>query len=298
MNSDEIIRANPAAVQVWGKGFRVSIDSEEFQRLVPVRTSPEVPVERSLERVSWGPVLESLYGLTERELSLQRAVLIFDADMLAVAFARTEDRHGRPSMVMITTVTRIDWSDANLAGIVSRAVALSMRLAREYARALAGNPQPIATQLAAGSFLRDRWFDLTAEQEDIGTDWVRILGAVRKFRGISGVATSRLLGCGANVLLGTRHEAERLVQQGMVVDGFYDVRSRSILPLSSVLSPWAPEPPPADTEPGPPPMAPPLPEEGDTRRVLESLERIEQTLLVIADAVLRLLHLKTDRRKK
>jgi len=296
MNSEDVIRVNLAAVQVWGKGFRVSVDSEEFQPLVPRVNSAEVPIEGCLARVAWGPILESLYNLNDRELSLQRAVLIFDSDVLVIAFARTEDRHGRPSMVMITVTTSIDWNAPSLASIVSRSVALSMRLAREYARAFNGNPQTIEGQLTTGVFLRDRWFDLGGEQEDIGADWGRILSAVQKFRGISGVATARLLSCGANVLLGTRHEAERAVLQNGGVDGFYDVRTRSIVPLTARLSPWVPAITKPELEVAPPALA--MPDGGDARRVVESLDRIEQTLQLIADAVLRLLHLKSGRRKK
>jgi hypothetical protein len=66
------------------------------------------------------------------------------------------------------------------------------------------------------------------------------MSAVKKWNGITGISTPRLLTLGANVVLGTKYEAERATQQ-FQIDGFFDARDRDIKILSDRLTLWEPE---------------------------------------------------------
>ncbi len=229
-----------ADIQLWGKGYRISADSEEFQRYVPKDSAQLKGLERKIQAVLWGSLLESLYPLRDAEIVAQRCVLFDASDLLSVSFAKTEDRHRRPSIVLTTCIVGIDWRNPQLGEVTERAVALSSRLARTYAETLRGNPENAGKQLRENSFLVSRSFDLSEEHPDQTVEWTHAISAVKKWNGITGISTSRLLALGANVVLGTKYEAERAKQQ-FQVDGFFDTRERDIKTLSDRLKLWAPE---------------------------------------------------------
>jgi hypothetical protein len=290
-----------AAVQVWGKGFRVTQDSEEFQRYVPTETPTSV-LESGLGSAPWGKILEPLYGLSIRELALQRCVL-FNADsLIALAFAPTEDRHGRPSLVLTTAATPIAWDRRELPDVAGRTVSLAARLAASYSEVLRRNPPSVERQLRSGSFLSSRQFALSDEAPDASIDWGHVMEAVKLWRGIAGVCTPRLTALGANIVLGTKHEAETARRLREDVDGYFDVRDSEIHPLSARIDRWQPPDVTAAVA-APQPLSYHSP---DLAPIAESLQRIERTLDRIADiggrfvdAGLRLVeHLTRDKRKR
>lgn len=290
-----------AAVQVWGKGFRVTVDNEEFQRYVPVNLEAE-GLEKRLAAMRWGKVLEPLYSLSERELSSQRCVLFDESSLMALSFSHTEDRHRRPSLLLATATARIHWTSGNIADTAARTVALATRLAGAYSATMRGNPDPIGAQLRGNAFLPSRTFDLADETPDQGVEWEDAIAAVKAWRGVTGLFTPRLGNLGANVLLGTMYEAERVRLQ-FEVDGYFDVRERAIKPLTPRLAPWVQPPPPAPPA-IPAQEIPPLLH--DLNPVVESLGRIERTLERLADVGARLVDLGVrvveqairDKRKK
>jgi len=242
MEATNIVGGHPQAdVQLWGKGYRITADSEEFQRYVPKDPTQLRGLERNIQTTLWGGLLESLYPLREAEISAQRCVLFDSSDLLSVSFAKTEDRHRRPSLVLTTCIVGIDWRDPQLGETTARAVGLSSRLATTYAEALRVNPDNVGKQLRENSFLTSRSFDLGEENPDRTVEWVNAISAVKKWNGITGISTPRLLALGANVVLGTKYEAERAKQQ-FQVDGFFDTRDREIKTLSDRLMLWEPKP--------------------------------------------------------
>jgi hypothetical protein len=242
MEATNAVDSHPKAdIQLWGKGYRITVDSEEFQRYVPKESAQPKGLERRIQAVLWGGLLESLYPLREAEISGQRCVLFDVSDLMSISFAKTEDRHRRPSLVLTTCTVAIDWRDPRLGEVTARAVALSSRLAITYAETLRGNPEIVGRQLRDNSFLTSRSFDLEAEPPDQSMEWARFISAVKKWNGITGISTPRLLALGANVVLGTKYEAERAKQQ-FQVDGFFDVRERDIKTLSDRLKLWEPRP--------------------------------------------------------
>lgn len=230
-----------ADIQLWGKGYRISADSEEFQRYLPRDPTELRGIDRKIQTISWATLLASLYSLREAEVAAQRCVLFDASALLSVSFAKTEDRHRRPSLVLTTCSVGIDWRNPQLGEITARAVALSSRLAMTYAETLKGNPENVGKQLRESSFLTSRSFDLGEEFPDQTAEWTHVISAVRMWNGITGISTPRLLALGANVVLGTKYEAERAKQQAAVVDGFFDARDRDIKVLSDRLKLWAPE---------------------------------------------------------
>jgi hypothetical protein len=230
-----------ADIQLWGKGYRISADSEEFQRYLPKDPTELKGLDRKTQTIPWASLLESLYPLREAEVAAQRCVLFDTSDLLSVSFAKTEDRHRRPSLVLTTCTVGIDWRNPQLGEIAARAIALSSRLATTYAETLKGNPENVGKQLRDNSFLTSRSFDLGEEHPDQAADWAHAISAVKKWNGIMGISTPRLLVLGANVVLGTKYEAERAKQQ-FQVDGFFDARDRDIKVLSDRLRLWEPEP--------------------------------------------------------
>jgi hypothetical protein len=279
-----------AAVQLWGKGFRSStVDSEEFQRYVPnTQADPLSFLELKLEGIQWGRVLSSLYSLSESELSIQKCVLLNEDELMSVSFGLSEDRHHRPSLIVTAASTSVDWRDASLANTASRAARLSARLANAYADTFRGSPDTVGKQLRNNDFLPSRFFDLNEESLDQDVAWGDVFTAIKKWNGIRGVSTPALLSVGANVVLGTRFEAER-EQQQFRVDGYYDVRVRDIKPLSKALTPWQPtvSPPASETEP------PAIPQRvADLNAVVESIDRLTAAVNRFGDIAIRLLEYK------
>jgi len=260
-----------ASIQVWGKGYRVTSDTEEFQRYVPSGNERESGLEMTLRGTVWGPILEELYGVPDRELSAQRCVLFDPNELMTLAFARTADRHGRPSLVLVAAGTQIQWQDTQLGEITSRVVSLATRLACDYADVFKGNPENVGAQLRGGSFLPSRVFDLSRETPDASVEWPLVLSGVRQWRGITGVATTRLLALGANITLGTRYEAEKARAINRV-DGYYDVREKEIRPLSEKLGKWP------EAQPVPPERPGRAQSAGEPNPILDSLTRIEGQL--------------------
>lgn len=225
-------------VSVWTKGHRVSRDSEEFQLVVP-RSGDQLRVgEQELGSVDWPALIEPLYQLTDRDLGFERCLLV-DAERFVVAVAgRTTDSRGRPAPIIVCVCGELDWSSDVLVDRVARSHGLAVRLGGEFSAALRGEKKGVGRQLRAGSFLDSREFDVSGETLVGSAEWPRVLAAVRSLAGITGVATPNLARLGANVILGTRHEAETAAARGGSVDGFFDSRRSEIVPLSGLLHPW------------------------------------------------------------
>ena len=230
-----------ANVQLWGKGYRISADSEEFQRYLPKEANDLKGLERRTLSIPWASFMELLYPLREAEVAAQRCVLFGASELLSVSFAKTEDRHRRPSLVLATCTVEIDWRDPQIGSTVARAVGLSSRLASTYAEILKSNPENVGKQLRDSSFVTSRSFNLGEERADRALDWDEAISAVKMWNGITGISTPRLLGAGANVVLGTKYEAER-AKQHWDIDGFFDSRIREIKVLSDRLKLWDAQP--------------------------------------------------------
>ena len=224
-----------AHLQIWGKGFLVSEDHVEFQRCVPQGKEDMTLFEAQLESVRWGSVLEPLYGNSDRDLAGQFCVLFGLDEMMSISLASTIDKHKRPSLVLVAASVRSTPDQQAQTGLLPMTVSLSLRLAGAYSKTFEGNPAQVQQQLKGNTFLPTRSFDLIDELPDRRQDWGKLIESVQQWKGIRGIATPRLVGLGANVVVGTRHESEKAIKQ-TPLDGYMDVRTYEIHPLTSELS--------------------------------------------------------------
>jgi hypothetical protein len=282
--------APKARVAVWGKGFRVTQDTEEFQRWVPRRwaTQPNSLVAHLDAFDGWASLLQSLYQASERDLALLRCVLFDSREAVCCAFAKSEDKHKRPTVIVVSAAAHLDWS-GDVTNVVRGLHALASRLAVAYANTGKGNPDHVGQQLKQGTFLANNDFELGSDVQN-ADDWDDIVGAVKEWNGITGVASPKLVALGANVVIGTQHEAE-LAQGRTGLDGYYDVRDRAIHALTTGLTRWAPRAPsvPASAAAPKNPEVPPPPPPSNPELVAinESIQELNRTVLQMANVMLQ-----------
>jgi len=224
-------------LQVWGKGYRVSAESEEFQLLVPRAKSELSGLEVAADSAAWPRLLTGLYEMSEFDVENQRCILISHSEALLFSVARSTDSRSRTSVVAVVGAMTLDWEDPVLPDVIARAAGGTARIAKEYGRILAGGNQRVAAQLAGGTFVSGREFTVEKEVPDAAVDWPRLIGEIRRWQGINGVSTSQLFGLGANVLIGTEIEAASL-RSTYGVDGVFDPGSRAIVPIGDRLRLW------------------------------------------------------------
>jgi len=241
-------------------------------------------------------VLEQLYSLSARELLSQHCILIGQSELMAISIASTLDRHGRQSLLLATATVDISWDHTDLGDAAARLVGLSSRLASAYATAINTNPESLQNQLKENLFLPGRSFDLNDEKPNQDFPWNKIFSSVRRWKPIRGVATPKLVGIGANVLVGTKHEAERVLNQ-FKVDGYFDVREMEIHALSGRLSLWEK----STVASSVAEETPPDVRREEIQALRETLVRIEDKLTTLTDHTINvfnlLTRLETKRRK-
>jgi hypothetical protein len=263
-----------ALIQVWGKGFRVTTDSEEFQRLVPIAES-KFETERQLRRFSgWSTFIEQLKPLSERELNSQFLMLLRPDHISIVAVAKSEDKYGRWSPVVVMATMEVDWLAKDLDALVAKLSALAKRLASEYATIFKGARSNVQQQLKENSFLPDRRFALQYESDAESSFWTDVVGAVREWQGIFGLATPHLISLGANVGVGTRHELSQLEKK---LDGRFDANEKCIESTGDALRPWPKK---AAEIPKPPEAQRP-----DLQRVEKHLASMDSSLRTISNSI-------------
>jgi hypothetical protein len=227
-----------AFIQVWAKGFDDGKRSGEFDLVVPKSKSELGGIESRLAVFDgWGALIEPLYKLGHSTTARQFVTRFAPSEFLVACVSASSDRHGRPSVVLVAaSLSGFDWRDAELGGWFSRAHALSSRLSERYAKTMAGAPDEVADQLRSNRFLPDRGFSLELEPVARHVDWEVVTDEVRRWKGVTGIATPALAGLGANVLYGTRDEIDRARTEA--IDGRFDVARTRIEPIGKELQLW------------------------------------------------------------
>lgn len=277
------MEARPTRIDLWGKGHRVTRSTEEFQRLVPLRREAASLLEEAVDGFEqWPTLLDSLHKGAARRLPEQYCIRIAEHEAAVVVPHQMHDAHDRPSILIVVVYLSIDWtSHDELINRISAGHALGVRLGTEVAETLSGPNLHVTDELRRGVFLSRRLRDLGDIPVRDREYWVDLLTAVARFRGIVGIATPRMAAFGANVVVGTRTEAERAG-----ADGFFDQRSRRLIPFGKRLVTWQNEPTTAHSSVPPSGLAPDL-----LTHVLEMrdrLERVEASVDRIADVEERL----------
>jgi hypothetical protein len=233
--------SSTAAVSVWAKGFRVSRDSEEFQLVVPGGIKElDGAIERELARSSeWPRVLEALYMMDEERVSAQWALLLSKNEITAIRAAGSQDRQRRPSVTVVAATFTTSWNERDLSSSVSNVQSLAVQLSMDFSKAFQGAPEKVARQLRDGRFVSTRVFDIDARdnRRDDRKSWDLIVQSIKRWNGITGIATPAMVSLGANIVFGTEHEA-RVLSGRTKVDGYCNVHDRAIVPLTSTITLW------------------------------------------------------------
>jgi hypothetical protein len=225
-------------VSIWAKGYRVSITSEEFQLVVPPESGGLQGLEQAVAATTWPAILDDLLRGDDRLLKDEFCLLVNQNQLIAVALASSKDRFRRRSVVAVGAMAACDWSDAQLATHVARTRNLAQRLAQQYGDVLAANAPHVEKQLRSNRFIPERQSQVDGEAIADLSLWTEIVSEIRKWRGVTGIATAGLYRIGANVLYGTTDELER-ARGSLTVDGLFDSRSRRITPIGDGLTPWS-----------------------------------------------------------
>lgn len=249
-------------ILLFGKGFRVSRSSEEFQRLVPANTkdlSNPLFVELN-DGVNWAAVCAPLYEMNDIQLGKERCLLISDTHIVCVSVALGRDAHGRPAPVVVAVSADAIWTPAgHVESTIEAGFALSSRLAPAYAESLAGAPSEVASQLVAGNFVPNGSMNAPSVAET--SEWTTIVRSARNWKGVTGVATVALVGLGANVVLGTEFEAQKAQSGGDKVAGRFVRSTGQIQPMGIGLRPW---------------MVPPRVEQADSGATLDTEQKAKE----------------------
>lgn len=223
-----------ALVQVWGKGFRVSQHTEEFQLLVPADAERLEEHELRVDPTKWGSVLKALYRLDESIFERQFFIQLSAGSVGFLAVGPTRDRNGRLSAIAVASSSPLDWGDHDLAQRIARLASLSRRILRQAQSDLDGAPEGMRSTLRDGTYLGERLFPLGAEDADLSIDWQAVAHEVSRWKGIAALSTPYLAGLGANVLVGTRHEGERLAR----IAGVIEPPAWKMVPLGPGIELW------------------------------------------------------------
>lgn len=227
----------PALVQAWAKGFRISDASAEFQLVVPAAHEQLDVGEQGSARVLWGDVLRPLYRLKPASLAREFAICFGEATLICYSAAHSRDKEQRPSIVVVAAAVPMSWDDEFLPVTVAAVRTLTGRLSEAYGDVFRGAPDAVQRQLQEGRFLPSRMFDLESETPDESVPWKAVVREAKRWKGVHGIATPLFLPMGANILFGTRDEAER--NRSRRLDGYMDVARGEIFALSPKITPAA-----------------------------------------------------------
>lgn len=232
------------ALMVLAKGFRVSQETEEFQLVWPpsAKALAYETERRLLSHEAWPGVLQALYSMTAAEVQTLPCVLLTPSSATSISVASAKDRYNRPMIVAVCATAPIVWKSNDVEDTVSQAVARIVALGRFAAERLArrfdGNPKDVNTDLRSEKFE----FNLSECAGPNTVDlryWRSVIRSAREWRNISGLDSPPLVALGANVLLGTEHEAMRFAGTGgSTIDGFYEPGTGRIVPISRNLTRW------------------------------------------------------------
>jgi hypothetical protein len=262
-----------ARIDLWGKGHRVTRETEEFQRLVPARRAePASALETFVDHFDrWPELLDSLYKSVPKALPEQYCLRIVEQEALVATPHAVRDAHDRDSVLLVLAYVDIDWKDhRELVRRISGARGVSVKLGAEVSSDLSGANTSVSERLRTGTFLASRDYPLEGAVPEDPEWWRDMLAEVARFHRVHGVSTPRMKAMGANVIVGTRAEAERAA-----ADGYFDRRTRRLLAFGERLVTWASSP--SEAEPATRPPA-----EGDVAthllEVRDGLEKVEATV--------------------
>lgn len=236
---------------VLAKGLGQGTGTEEFRVVLPTNPTGEISSRLSASK-TWGEFLHLLYDRTAEDLSRQYAILLALHEFAVFCVAPAKDPFGRRSVVIVGLVA-------------DRTRTLDAQIAAEALGRIRKGISDIANTIKDGS--RERLQQVTTritsgpppKSEPGESDFFRDLLATRAY---AGAATPLLLWLGADVVIGTPHEARRAEITGLRVRGYLDIPSGRLVSLS-----------PAELEVAQPPKSAPA-----NRKTMKTKELLEEII--------------------
>lgn len=206
---------------VLAKGLSQGTGTEEFRIVLPAK--PKGNICNRLNAIkSWSGLLAPLYDRTAEDLSRQYAILLAADEFAVFCVAPTRDSFQRRSLVIMGFVADRELNnDARVAAEALNRIRKGIQdVAEKIHIGSRERLQRIATNIASGPSPKIKLGEL---------DFFRELLSSSNY---DGAATPLLLALGADVVIGTSHEATEAVRLGLTVNAYVDIRSGRVVSLS------------------------------------------------------------------
>ncbi len=264
---------------VLAKGFGQGTGTEEFRIVLPANLRGDICSRLSAIR-NWSGLLAPLYDRTGEDLSRQYAILLAADEFAVFCVAPTRDSFERRSLVIVGFVADRDLNhDARVAAeALDRIREGIWDVAEAIQTGDRERLQRVATHIASGPPPESRSSELEFFRDLLSS------------RGHAGAATPLLLGLGADVVIGTSHEAMAAVGMGLTVNAYFDIRSGRLVSLSP------PEPEATEPRKSSPASRRTMKTKELLEEIIERLDAMEEDLRDLKKSQARLL--KEVRRKK
>lgn len=237
-------------LMIFGKGYSVTRASGELQVLLPNSlekiTSPQQ--KQIADSGVWASVFQNFYSVPPSITLRKKYLALTPSEITTISISSTEDNLKRPSAVAVVATTAINWEIDEIERIVSISHRIAMRTALHLGELFRTQHEIVEAQLRSGILLLSDTFDFAEEEQGIDDEWASILEEIRKWDGIKGIGDGNFLSLGGNVLIGTANEARSVLADGNKIDGYFDPRTKTIVPLNDGLKLFPPAPTPI-TEP-------------------------------------------------
>lgn len=229
-------------ILILTKGFAVTRISEEFQVVVPrnigdIKQGFEAELTASKE---WPGLLADFYRMAPSIALQNKCVLIKPGEICSISVCPTIDKFQRPNVIVVVIACDVDWNVDNMGSTAAHCQAIGARLCGHLAELMRSDAGLVDQQLRAGTLFTSRHISRAEAGEDFNSEWDSIFAEIRRWNGIRGLATRKLIKLGANIVLGTESEAQGLLAEGASVDAFLDPRKPSISPITQRIVPFVP----------------------------------------------------------
>jgi hypothetical protein len=227
------------ALTVFAKGLRVTRDNEEFQRVWPSDSDPltlTYPVQHQLsEWDGWSDLIADLYRMRPSRIEAQQCLLIGHDAFTFIAARRMRDAHQRPTVIIVAATIAATWGDeARVVASIGHSAATAQAVAQAEAERFEADPLGYAAALR----LKRATIAVPAVVNSELSYWAPLVREISRYRGVVGAATPAMAPLGANIVIGTEHEA-RVVARNHAVAGYYLPQLERIVPLGDGLTPWS-----------------------------------------------------------
>lgn len=206
---------------VLAKGFGNGGKTKEFRMILPSEPVGEIAARLADLAPTWARLLQPLYDRTAEDLSRQYAILVSESEIGAFVVAPSRDAFRRRSLVVIGLIAR-RVLDVRQDAVIGRQALARVRTGIQGVSEIVSGDSRSAVAAA---------MDLVAQREapELSDPPPALFYSVLlKSQEFNGAATLLLLGLGADVVVGTQHEAATAARQGAETKATFDVRTQML----------------------------------------------------------------------